>query len=142
MTGWLQHLTQKKRKCKRVRTRWWERISSFWMREVHLNYKMLEPACHSDKTLFLIMLDWIQQMPALYVLTCVQTYLHSATSLLFWCLRRGKIYLHHRAHICLQYRDRSWNAIFGKISYSLWEPYETYKYFMKKHSVHFSVVYD
>jgi len=31
----------------------------------------LKPACHLDKTLFLLMLDWTQEMPALYVSVCV-----------------------------------------------------------------------
>jgi len=112
------------------------------MKEVHLNYKMLEPACLSDKTLFLLMLDWTQHTPALCVLRRVQTCLHSPKSLFFWCLRRGKIYLPQRAHICLQYRDRSCNAVLGKINDLSWESNKTYKYTLwKKIQSFFSVIY-
>jgi hypothetical protein len=61
---------QKKRRSKKVRTIWWERIINLLMSEAHLNYKMLGQACHGNKMLFLLTLDWAQHTPCMVYDVC------------------------------------------------------------------------
>jgi hypothetical protein len=80
------------------------------------------------------MFDWTQRTPA----PCFKMCTDSPKSLFFWCLRSGKIYLPHRAHICLQYREKSCNVVEGKINDLLWESYETFYVLL---TVHLSIIF-